>query len=182
MRIPLRLSNRSLDKPEDMGEEEEEAITTTTTTDKVTFFTELEKLDTLTESQDQDEDDFSRLIALSKRRAAQADSVDALVPTSSSSSAALNTTASRANASIQSSSQSQSIAGPEREQDEGMARKPALKSAKTTGNIEEKPEGPPVKRRRTYAARTIPEQQQVFKGLVFCEFPQCLFVLALIKC
>ena len=152
-----------------MGEEEEEA--TTTTTDKVIFFTELEKLDALTDSQDQNEDDFPRLIALSKRRAAQADSVDALVPTSSSSSAALNTTTSRANASIQSSSQSQSVAGPEQEQDEEMARKPALKSAKTTGTIEDKPEGPPgppVKRRRTYAARTIPEQQQVLKGLVFC--------------
>lgn len=163
-----------------MGEEEEEATTTTTTTDKVTFFKELDKLDDLTDSQDQDEDDFAHLIALSKRKAAQADSVDALVPTSSSSSAAVNTTTPRANTSIQSSSQS--VPGPEQEQNEEMARKPALKSAKTTGNIEEKPEGPPVKRRRTYAARTIPEQQQVFKGLVFCEFPQCLFVLALIKC
>lgn len=150
-----------------MGEEEEEEATTTTT-DKVTFFTELEKLDALTDSQDQDEDDFARLIALSKRKAAQADSVDALVPTSSSSSAALNTTTPRANASIQSSLQS--VAGPEQEQDDKMARKPALKSAKTTGNIEDKPEGPPVKRRRTYAARTIPEQQQVFMGLVFCGF------------
>lgn len=158
-----------------MGEEEEEATTTTSTTDKVTFFTELEKLDALTDSQDNDEDEFARLIALSKRKAAQADSVDALVPTSSSSSAALNTTTTipRANTSIQSSSQS--VAGPEQEQDEEMARKPALKSTKTTGNIcEDKPEGPPVKRRRTYAARTIPEQQQVFKGLVFCWFAPVL--------
>ena len=157
-----------------MGEEEEEATTTTTTTDKVTFFKELDKLDDLTDSQDQDEDDFSRLIALSKRKAAQADSVDALVPTSSSSSAAVNTTTPRANTSIQSSSQS--VPGPEQEQNEEMARKPALKSAKTTGNIcEDKPEGPPVKRRRTYAARTIPEQQQVFKGLVFCWFTPVSF-------
>ena len=162
-----------------MGEEEEEATTntTTTTTDKVTFFTELEKLDALTDSQDQAEDDFSRLIALSKRKA---DSVDALVPTSSSSSAALNTihTTSRANTSIQSSSES--LAEPQ--EDEEMARKPALKSAKTTGNIcEDKPEGPPVKRRRTYAARTIPEQQQVFKGLVFCGVAP-LSLWFLIKC
>ena len=34
-----------------------------------------------------------------------------------------------------------------------------------------KPDAPGGSRKRKICARTIPEQQQIFKGLVFCEFP-----------
>lgn len=138
---------------------------------KEAFYKELEKLDDSTDDQTSDYDDFSRIIAASKGKARETGSTDALVPTSSSSSAHLNTNLPRV--STVPGRSSQSAAGPASspgpEEMAPTAKKPVLKSAKTTGVLaENKAEGPPCKRRRTYAARTIPEQQQIFKGLVFC--------------
>lgn len=141
------------------------------TRNKEAFYKELEKLDDSTDDQTSDYDDFSHLIAVSRGKARETDSTDALVPTSSSSSAPLNATLSRASTAPECSSHSAagpaSIPGPE--EMAPTAKKPVLKSAKTTGALtESKAEGPPYKRRRAYAARAIPEQQQIFKGLVFC--------------
>lgn len=133
---------------------------------KVTFFRELEKLESLTDDNDESGDDFACILALSKRNLGHTHSADALVSTSSSSSATLNPP--RSNTAPRPSSQGATGSGS----DDGMApmaKNPALRSAKTMGALPEgKTEGPPCKRRRTYAARTIPGQQQVFKGLVFC--------------
>lgn len=141
------------------------------TRDKEAFYRELDKLDDLTDDQGP-EDDFSRLIAVSKDKARYAHSANALVSTSMSSSTSLKEKKPlRANTAPECSSQSVvgSSLAPGYNGPEEMAKKPVLKSAKTTGALpESKPEGLPSKRRRTYAARTIPEQQQIFKGLVFC--------------
>lgn len=141
------------------------------TRDKEAFYKELEKLDDLTDDHQSPEDDFSRLIAISKEKGRHTDSANALVPTSSSSSTSLNANLPRANTAPECSSHSVAGSGlsPGHKEPENMAKKPALKSSKTTGALSEsKTEGPPLKRRRAYAARTIPEQQQVFKGLAFC--------------
>lgn len=137
------------------------------TTNKEAFFKELEKLDELTD--DETGDDFSRLITSSKKSAAEdTDSTASFVPTSSSSSAGLNL--SHTNTVPESSSRSETSSKTD-EMVSATERPLPLKSAKTTGAPEKsKPEGPPCKRRRTYAARTVPEHQQVFKGLVFCQF------------
>lgn len=141
------------------------------TRDKEAFYKELEKLDDLTDDDQSPEDDLSRLIAISKEKRRQTDSANALVPTSSSSSTSLNAKLPRVNTAPECSSHS--VAGsdlsPGHKEPENLAKKPALKNSKTTGALpESNTEGPPLKRRRTYAARSIPEQQQVFKGLVFC--------------
>lgn len=142
------------------------------TRDKEAFYKELEKLDDSTDDQASDYDDFSHLIAVSKGKAREMDSTDALVPTSSSSSSAhLNANLPRTSTVPECSSQSAAgpASSPGPEEMAPTAKKPVLKSAKTTGALtESKAEGPPCKRRRTYATRTIPEQQQIFKGLVFC--------------
>lgn len=145
------------------------------TRNKEAFYRGLEKLDDLTEGQTSD-DDFSHIIAISKRRVRDTDFTNALVPTSSSSSAQLNANLPRASTVPECSSRSEagpgSASSPGPEEMAPTAKKPALKSAKTTGALSEsRAEGPPHKRRRTYAARLIPEQQQIFKGLVFCQYP-----------
>lgn len=143
-----------------------------TTRDKEAFYRELDRLDDLTDDQSS-EDDLSRLIAKSRDKTRHEGSTNALVPTSAASSAAVNATKPvRANTAPECSSQivAGSSLDPKHKESGEMAKRPVLKGAKTTGALTESKteDPPPVKRRRTYAARTIPEQQQVFKGLVFC--------------
>lgn len=142
------------------------------TRDKEAFYKELDRLDDLTDDSQSPEDDLSRLIVKSRDKSKRKDSTNALGSPSAASSASLSVKKpARANTAPECSSQN--VAGSslnaEYKEPEDMTTRPVLKSAKTTGALtESKAEGPPSKRRRTYAARTIPEQQQVFKGLVFC--------------
>lgn len=143
---------------------------TTKNTNKETFFKGLEELDDLTDNDNDNEvgdgNDFARLISFSRRSAEDTDSTPSFVPTSSSSSAGLEL--SYTNTVPESSSRSETAARTD-EMVSTAKRPPPLKTAKTTRTLSErKQEGPPCKRRRTYAARTVPEQQQIFKGLVFC--------------
>lgn len=146
---------------------------TTKNTNKETFFKGLEELDDLTDNDKDNEtgdgngDDFSRLISFSRRSVEDTDSTPSFVPTSSSSSAGLEL--SYTNTVPESSSRSETKSKTD-EMVSTAKRPPPLKTAKTTGTLSErKQEGPPCKRRRTYAARTVPEQQQIFKGLAFCQ-------------
>lgn len=143
---------------------------TTQNTNKEAFFKGLEELDDLMGNDNDNEagdgDDFARLISFSRRGVEYLDSTPSFVATSSSSSAGLEL--SYTNTVPESSFKSQTASRTD-EMVSTAKRPPPLKTVKTTGTLSEgKQEGPPCKRRWTYAARTVPEQQQIFRGLVFC--------------
>lgn len=134
---------------------------------KEAFFSELVRLDALSDdSEDTADQGYARLI--SESRIPKCD-----YPPSSSQSVAKGL--SRTVSAPQTSSRRVDSVHADMPRDQTQIpsesdRKPTMKRAKTTGAlIEPKAEGPASKRRRTYAARTIPEEMQIFKGLVFCQ-------------
>jgi len=154
---------------------------TTKNTNKEAFFKGLEDLDDLTDDDNDNEagdgDDFAPLMIFLRRRRRRSvedpDSTPSFVATSSSSSAGLEF--SYTNTVPESSSRSETTSRAH-DMVSTAKRPPPLKTAMSTGTLSErKQEGPPCKRRRTYAARTVPEQQQIFKGLIFCRSsPGCM--------
>lgn len=135
---------------------------------KEAFFKELERLDSLTDdSQNTEDEEFARLISASRRVEHERPVISSPVAES----------VKRTRLAPQSSFRS--LAGPHSDdtvmvQDSPLVTKedavrPAMKRANTIGTpAETKARAPPNKRRRTYSARTVPEQMQIFKGLVFC--------------
>lgn len=128
---------------------------------KEAFFTELARLGSLTDDSERtDDEDFARLISGSgSKRAKNHDAV---------------ASASNVNANVKGIPRtfSEPQSSPPRSGREGQAQVsniPSMKRANTTGTLSEgkKAEGP-VKRRRTCTPRTISEERQIFKGLVFC--------------
>lgn len=145
----------------------------TKNTNKETFFKGLEELDDLTDNDHYNEtgdgngDDFSRLIDFSRRSVEDPDSTPSFVPTSSSSSGGLELSYTNT---VPDSSLRSEMASRANEMLSTAKRQLPLKTAKAIGTLSErKQEGPPCKKRRIYAARTVPERQQIFKGLVFCQ-------------
>lgn len=139
---------------------------TTKNIHKETFFKGLELNDLTDNDNDCGGDDFARLIRFSRRSPEVLDPTPSFMSTSSSASASLEL--SYTNTVPESPSRSETASRAD-EMVSMAKRPPLLKSTKTTGTLSERAqEGPPCKRRRTYAARTVPEQQQIFKGLVFC--------------
>lgn len=130
---------------------------------KETFFFDLVRLDSLTDDSEHAEDErLSRLISASKRNHPAV--------TSLSAAEGLPRTVSAPQPSSQVPNPDDTNMPQELPQvAKENSAKPTMKKSKTTGALPEtKAEGPAHKRRRTYSARMIPEQMQIFKGLVFC--------------
>lgn len=135
---------------------------------KEVFFKELEKLDSLTDdSQNTEDDEFARIVSAS--RTVQRNQPVALSPAVKK----------IKRARLAPGPSSRSPAGPHTDNTvmveesplviNGDSIKPAMKRASTIGTpTETKTAGPASKRRQAYSSRAVPEQMQIFKGLVFC--------------
>lgn len=131
-----------------------------TTKDKEAFFKELEQLDYLTsDAEDNENDDISRLMLLSRK----ADSPNPTDIPGSKELASIVLTdsgpqSSQGAVSVEPETVSPVVAN-EDPQKPVVERSKIMSENKTAAS----------RKRRAYSTRTIPEQQQIFKGLIFCE-------------
>lgn len=135
---------------------------------KETFFSDLVRLDSLTDDSEHAEDErLSRLISASERTHSAVTSLSVAegLPRTVSAPQPLSQDAAVPNTDMP-TDMPQELSQVAKEN----RAKPTMKKSKTTAVLPEtKAEGPAHKRRRTYSARMIPEPMQIFKGLVFCQ-------------
>lgn len=139
--------------------------------EKEAFFKELDKMGSMTDDpEDPEDEEFARLVSgtkLVQRKEAVAPSlpvVKNIDRTRSMPQPSLRSPAGPHSDDTITVRESPLVAGDD-------VKKPTMKRAATTGTLPEtKAKGPGhvSKKRRSYSAKAIPEQQQIFKGLVFC--------------
>ena len=136
---------------------------------KEAFFKELDKMGSMTDdSEDTDDEEFARLVSGTKNVGDKAPVTPSLpVVKNVDRTRSMPEPSPRGAAGPHSDDTIMVQESPIVTREE--ARKPTMKRAATTGTLPEtKVEGPPGKKRRSFSSKAIPEQRQIFRGLVFC--------------
>lgn len=148
---------------------------------KKAFFDRLDELDLLSdEAENQETEDFGRVLARSRKKERENDSFVTSSQTLTSDlkpkpSVSTNLIPPSPPPSLQSSVRTSASSGHERSDSasSGDRGAPAVRGPQADGPVLEKlkVKMPPTagKRKRTYPVKVIPEHQQIFKGLHFCK-------------